>query len=100
MNKRRQLFNEFRVAQLALKSAGNNPGLLILEGIDQIPLPNSYLYLCEVYLNRDMVRLSFNGNEIDMPLTSLSDSVIKMIVDIMERKALELADRLTSEEDI
>ena len=97
---RKQLFNEFRVAQLALKSSGDNQNLLILGNIDQIPLPNSYLYLCEVYLNRDLVRLNFGVNEIDMPLTALSDSVIDMIVTTMKRKALELADKLTSKEDI
>lgn len=98
---RQQLFNEFRVAQLAIQAATGNCGFLQLDGIDQIIIPNSYLYIIEVNLIRDEIIVNYcTDRNFTMPLITLSDSVIDMIVTTMKRKALELADKLTSKEDI
>lgn len=85
----------FRTMQLAIKGASKHQVVekLILDGIDRIVLGEE-LYITEISLNMDLVVVSLFDNECYVPLTNLSERIIKSIISTMRDKALEIADKV------
>lgn len=85
----------FRTMQLAIQGASKHQVVekLILDGIDKIVLGEE-LYITEISLNMDLVVVSLYDNECYVPLTNLSERIIKSIISTMRDKALEIADKV------
>lgn len=87
----------FRTMQLAVKGACHPKSVsyLTLDGIDAIELGDN-LRIISIDLDRDLVVVEMGEDsnvESFMPLNVLSDDVIEEIIDTMQAKAVDIADR-------
>lgn len=87
----------FRAMQLAIKGACSPKSVnyLTLSGIDTISIGDS-LEITAIDLDRDIVVVEMGEDskiESYMPINVLSDDVVEEIIDTMQYKAVDIADR-------
>ena len=87
----------FRAMQLAIKGAcaPTSVRYLTLDGSDTIDIGDN-LQIISIDLDRDLIGVvigEYSCNFVYMLLNALSDNVIEEIIDTMEAKAVDIADR-------
>ena len=92
-----KILQDFRVAQLAVKGAyfikhKGNTNIVLLEGIDVIPLSDCVNIAC-ILLDNDIVTIDFGGNLTNVEIDNFSDMVIVELTNKLREVALELTDR-------
>lgn len=88
------LLQDFRVAQLAVIGASKHKDIeeLSLDGIDRVSL-GDIIEISGIKLRKDFVVISVCDCESLMPISNLSDVVIKFIISILKSKSLDMANK-------